>query len=65
MTGLFMAIGAYLVDISAILQGDILESCRLVLFLISGFIAVTLSGYDILYMEIPDEVLLPWIFVLF
>lgn len=65
MCAVFVLSGMYLVDMNAILLGDTTEAIRLAIFLVSGFVAVTFTVYDILYMEIPDAVILPCIGGLF
>ena len=65
MSGIFLLTGYGLVDIGSVLAGDSMEICRLILFLVAGFVAVTFSVYDLLYMEIPDEILLPFLLILF
>lgn len=65
MCAVFVLSGMYLVDMSAVLMGDTIETIRLGLFLVAGFVAVTFTVYDIMYMEIPDQVILPCIAGLF
>lgn len=64
MGALFALSGYVFIDFSLILAGSYLEMARLGLFLGAAFVAVTFVYYDILFMEIPDEVILPFLLVL-
>lgn len=61
---LFVVVGTHFVSLSDILSGDLSEIARLGFFLAAAFVTVTFVFYDILYQEIPDEVLVPAIVVI-
>lgn len=64
-TGLLFALSGYfLIDQTLIFSGSHTEIIRLGLFLSAAFVAVTFVFYDILFMEIPDEVILPFLLIL-
>lgn len=50
----------FLVDINLIFWLDFFEISKLVMFLIFAFVTVVFVFYDLLYMEIPESVLLFW-----
>ena len=60
-----MLVGYLLADMEAVIAGNLVEISRLAFLLSSAFVAVTFSVYDLLYMEVPDEVILPFIFAAF
>ncbi len=62
---LFMLSGHFLVDQSLIFSGSLMEIARLGIFLMAAFVTVVFVFYDIRFMEIPDEVILPSLLVLF
>lgn len=65
-TGLiFLLIGFFLVDIRLLAAGNSMEFLRLAFFLIIGFLSIVFIFYDILFMEIPDEIMLPTDIILF
>jgi prepilin signal peptidase PulO-like enzyme (type II secretory pathway) len=55
----FVVSGVFLCDLSAILAGNTAEIGRLAFFLSVSFVSVVTAFYDILFMEIPDELLVP------
>lgn len=59
-TWLLFASCLFLVDISLIISLDFFEIIKLIFFLIFSFITVVFTFYDILYMEIPESVLIFW-----
>lgn len=62
----FVSIGYFLTDISLILSWNIYEIWYLIFFLFVSFLAFIYTVYDILYLEIPESVLLTlvvWIFL--
>lgn len=65
MVAVFVLTGMYLVDMSAIIAGNGLETARLAILIAAGFVTVVFTVYDLLYMEIPDEVMLPALAILF
>lgn len=54
---LFMFIGYFLIDISLLLNGNIVELYKLWFFLLFSFLTIVYVFYDILYLEIPDSIL--------
>lgn len=65
-TGILFALsGYYLVDQSLIFSGSYAEMARLAFFLSAAFVTVVFVFYDLLFMEIPDEVLLPTNIIVF
>ncbi len=57
---LFCAIWVFLTDSSLLLQGNFLEIIKLGFFLFIGFLTIIYVFYDILFLEIPEGVLLTW-----
>ncbi len=57
--GLFVLIGTRFVELPQVLAGDFSEMARLGFFLAAAFVTVAFVFYDLLYQEIPDEVLVP------
>lgn len=65
-TGILFALSGYfLVDPSLVFAGNASEILRLGFFLTIAFVTIVFVFYDILFMEIPDEVLIPANLVLF
>ncbi|MDD2487039.1 MAG: prepilin peptidase [Candidatus Gracilibacteria bacterium] len=62
---LFLLSGIYLTDFELIMSGNYIEIIRLCFFLFISFVIVTFTFYDILYMEIPDEIMIPGIIFIF
>lgn len=58
---LFLMIWIFLVDFQSILWGDIIEITKLIFFLIITLFSVVYVFYDILFLEIPEVILLIWI----
>ncbi len=66
MTGvLFVLSGYFLVDYNLLLTGSTIEIVKLGFFLSIALISIVYVFYDILFMEIPDEVLIPANLILF
>lgn len=65
MTGGFLLVATQLVDVSAIAAFDMAEICTLIFLLISMFVTIVFSAYDLLYWEIPDEFMIPFLIVTF
>ncbi|MDQ1344109.1 MAG: leader peptidase (prepilin peptidase) / N-methyltransferase [Patescibacteria group bacterium] len=57
--GLFAASAKYLCNLPLALSGDWSEISRVFFFLVVAFVTVTFVFYDIVYQEIPDEILVP------
>jgi len=55
---LFMSIGYFLIDSSLVLQGNIIEILRLDFLLFIWFLTIIYVFYDILFLEIPENVLI-------
>ena len=65
MTGLlFLLSGYFLIDPSLVFMGSYVEISKLIILLGAAFVTVVFVFYDIRFMEIPDEVLLPFIIIL-
>jgi len=62
---LFLLTWIFLVDPNLIFSFNLIEIMKLVLFLFVSFVIVIFTFYDILYLEIPDEILIPSIFIIF
>lgn len=65
MATMFALVAYFLVDPMGLLIGTGTEWMKLAFLLASVFVAVTFTFYDILYMEIPDEVSLPFLILAF
>lgn len=61
---LFLLCWMYLVDFELIKSWNYIEIYKLIFFLFSSFVIVTFTFYDILFMEIPDEIMIPWIILI-
>lgn len=55
---LFLALGYFLIDPLGVFSGDIFEIVRLVFFLALWFLTLVYVWYDILFLEIPESILL-------
>lgn len=65
-TGLLFALSGYFfTDSSLLFMGSSIELMKLGFFLAIAFVTIVFVFYDILFMEIPDEVLIPANLVLF
>ena len=64
MGGLFTLVVWSMIDISLILSGDIIEIARMILMWVVMFVIVAFAVYDILYMEISDEIMVPTVGIL-
>lgn len=62
---LFMLSGYFLVNQNLLFSLDHTEILKLGFFLVIAFITIVFVFYDILFMEIPDEVLIPTNIILF
>lgn len=62
---LFMLSGYFFVDPFLLFAGSLSEIIKLGFLLIVAFVTIVFVFYDILFMEIPDEVLIPANIVLF
>lgn len=62
---LFLLSGYFLIDQTLLFSGSLPEIWKLVFFLMIAFITIVFVFYDILFMEIPDEVLIPANILLF
>lgn len=65
-TGMLFALSGYFfIDSTLIFSGNLSEIMRLGFFLVIAFVTIVFVFYDILFMEIPDEVLIPTNIILF
>jgi len=55
---LFLALGYFLIDPLVVFSGDIFEIVRLFFFLALWFLTLVYVWYDILFLEIPESILL-------
>lgn len=62
---LFLLTAIFLVDLNLIFSFNLVEITKLILLLFVSFVIITFTFYDILYFEIPDEILIPSILILF
>lgn len=60
-----MLSGYFLIDQTLLFSGNLIEILKLGFFLVVAFITIVFVFYDILFMEIPDEVLIPANIILF
>jgi len=65
MWALFALIWYFLIDIQAILNGNILEIIKLFFWLVIAFITIVYTYYDILFLEIHEWTLKFWIWFIF
>jgi prepilin signal peptidase PulO-like enzyme (type II secretory pathway) len=65
MSAAFGLAGYFFIDIPALLAFDLLHIAVLLFLFYSVFVAVVFSAYDLLYMEIPDQVVIPFLFIAF
>lgn len=54
---LFMLVGYFLIDISLLVTGNMVELYKLWFYLLFSFFTIVYVFYDILYLEIPDSIL--------
>lgn len=54
---LFMLVWYFLIDISLLISGNMIELYKLWFFLLFSFLTIVYVFYDILYLEIPDSIL--------
>lgn len=65
-TGLLFALSGYfLIDQTSLFSGSYTEMAKLGFFLTVAFVTIIFVFYDILFMEIPDEVMIPVNIILF
>ncbi len=62
---LFLLSWIYLTNYELIISLNYIEIFKLLFFLFVSFVIVTFTFYDILYMEIPDEIMIPAILIIF
>ncbi|MCK9272530.1 prepilin peptidase [Candidatus Gracilibacteria bacterium] len=62
---LFLLTGIFLVDSSLIFSFNLIEISKLILLLFVSFVIITFTFYDILYFEIPDEIVIPSLYIIF
>ncbi len=65
MVGGFLLVAMRFVDISAVVLGDTAQLARLIFLLISMFVTVVFTAYDLMYLEIPDEFMIPFLIIAF
>gem|GEM_PF-6790407 len=65
MGSIFALCGYFLIDTEAILAGNILEWFCMIFWLVFAFLSVVYVWYDILYLEIPESILLSLIVLVF
>lgn len=64
MATLFALAGTFFVDYAMVFAGSGAEISRLLFILAVVFVVVVFTFYDLRFMEIPDEVMIPSIFIL-
>lgn len=57
----FVLVASQFVDMSMVVAGDLGQLATLVFLLAAMFITVVFCAYDLLYMEIPDEFMIPFL----
>lgn len=62
---MFSAIWMFLLDFQVLVDWNWLEILKLIVLLILWFVTIIFIFYDILYTEIPDEIMIPGIFIAF
>lgn len=62
---LFLLIWKFLVDINLIIEWNLVEISKLIFFLFIWFISIVYIFYDILFLEIPEWILMFWVFISF
>lgn len=55
---LFVLVGYFLIDFSLLIAGNLVEIYKLWFFLLFSFLTIVYVFYDILYLEIPESILL-------
>lgn len=55
---LFVLVGYFLIDFSLLISGNLVEIYKLWFFLLFSFLTIVYVFYDILYLEIPESILL-------
>ena len=58
----FFIVAKYIIGVESILEGNI---ASLIFLLVSMFVTVVFCAYDLMYMEIPDELLIPFLVIVF
>ena len=61
MAGGFVLVATQLVDMNLVIQGDYAQIGTLVFLLSAMFVTIVFCAYDLLYMEIPDEFMIPFL----
>jgi hypothetical protein len=64
MALLFALGGYFFVDLTALLAGSLTEFAHLGFILVTSFVVTVFTFYDIRFLEIPDEILIPAIFII-
>lgn len=57
----FVLVASQFIDIGSVIAGDLGQLSALVFLLAAMFITVVFCAYDLLYMEIPDEFMIPFL----
>jgi prepilin signal peptidase PulO-like enzyme (type II secretory pathway) len=65
MTGAFSLIAFVFVDPLLLLSLDMLHIAEILFLLYAAFVGVVFAAYDLLYMEIPDQVVIPFLCIAF
>ena len=61
MAAMFALVSLVFIDPSLVAAGDLLHISVGIYLLIAAFVTVVFTAYDLLYMEIPDAVVLPFL----
>jgi hypothetical protein len=61
----FLLIAMKFVDMTEIVAGNRGELAKLIFLLVSMFVTVAFTAYDLLYLEIPDEFMIPFLIIVF
>lgn len=61
----FVVVAMMLVDMDAIILGSLSELATMAFLLVAMFITVVFTAYDLMYWEIPDEFMLPFLILTF
>ena len=65
MAAMFALVSRVFINPSLVAAGDLLHISVGIYLLVAAFVTVVFTAYDLLYMEIPDEVVLPFLGVSF
>lgn len=65
MVAMFLLIGYTFGNPEALLIGEFTHVPEFLFLLVAGFVSVVFTAYDLMYMEIPDEFMLPFLVITF